>query len=43
MTRFMIGQLGTRHPMAWFAEGAEQPARMARPGKMYPVADAESV
>ncbi|MFD1533341.1 hypothetical protein [Pseudonocardia aurantiaca] len=43
VTRFMVGQLGTRHPVAWFVDGEEQPARKARPGKLYPVADAGSV
>jgi hypothetical protein len=40
VTRFMVGQLGTRHPVARFADGEEQPARKARPGKLYRVADA---
>jgi hypothetical protein len=43
VTRFMVGQLGARHPVAWFADGVEQPARKARPGNLYPVADAGSI
>ncbi|GAA1287778.1 hypothetical protein GCM10009609_62850 [Pseudonocardia aurantiaca] len=43
VTRFVVGYLGTRHPLTWFADGEEQPARKARPGKLYPVADAGSV
>ncbi|WP_433275710.1 hypothetical protein ACQPZA_31530 [Pseudonocardia xinjiangensis] len=35
VTRFVIGQLGTRHPVAWFVDGKEQPHRAARPGKLY--------
>jgi hypothetical protein len=42
-TRFVIGELGTRHPIAWFTDGEEQPVREARPGKLYPVADAGSI
>jgi hypothetical protein len=38
VTRVTIGELGTRHPIAWFAEGEEQPARAARLGKFYPTA-----
>lgn len=36
VTRFTIGELGTRHPVAWFVKGKEQPHRDARPGKFYP-------
>ena len=36
VTRFTVGQLGTRHPLAWFTRGAEQPARANRPGGYYP-------
>jgi hypothetical protein len=43
VTRFLVGQLGARHPVAWFADGEEQPVRKARPGKLYPAADAGSV
>jgi hypothetical protein len=35
-TRFTIGHLGTRHPVAWFVEGMEQPQRERRPGTFYP-------
>jgi hypothetical protein len=43
VTRFMVGQLGTRHPVAWFADDEEQPVRKPRPSKLYPVADSRSV
>ncbi len=36
VTRFTIAQLGTRHPLAWFVDGAEQDARAPRPGGYYP-------
>lgn len=36
VTRFSVGELGTRHPVAWFVDGAEQPHRAARPGRLYP-------
>ncbi|WP_219416437.1 hypothetical protein [Pseudonocardia nigra] len=36
VTRFVVGELGTRHPVAWFVNGAEQPHRKARPGRLYP-------
>jgi hypothetical protein len=36
VTRFTIGELGTRHPVAWFADGREQPHRATRPGGLYP-------
>ncbi len=36
VTRFTIGELGTRHPIAWYVDGAEQPPRAARPGRFYP-------
>jgi hypothetical protein len=38
VTRFTVGELGTRHPIAWFAKGEEQPPRAARPGRFYPTA-----
>jgi hypothetical protein len=38
VTRFTVGELGTRHPVAWFVEGVEQPPRAARPGRFYPTA-----
>jgi hypothetical protein len=40
VTRFTIGELGTRHPVAWFVKGKEQPPRAARPGRFYPTATA---
>jgi hypothetical protein len=27
VTRFALGELGTRHPVAWYRDGAEQPMR----------------
>lgn len=36
VTRFTIGELGTRHPVAWFVNGKEQPHRGIRPGRLYP-------
>lgn len=36
VTRFVVGELGSRHPVAWFVNGAEQPQRSARPGPLYP-------
>jgi hypothetical protein len=36
ITRFTIGELGTRHPIAWFVDGQQQPQRAPRPGSFYP-------
>lgn len=36
ITRFTVGQLGTRRPLAWFVKGTEQPHRDPRPGSTYP-------
>lgn len=36
VTRFVVGELGTRHPVAWYVDGAEQPDRATRPGRLYP-------
>jgi hypothetical protein len=36
VTRFTIGELGTRHPVAWFVDGKEQSQRAPRPGNFYP-------
>jgi len=36
VTRFTIAHLGTRHPVAWFVGGKEQPHREPRPGNFYP-------
>jgi hypothetical protein len=33
---YVLGQLGTRHPVAWYRNGQEQPPRAARPGTYYP-------
>jgi hypothetical protein len=40
VTRFTIGALGTRHPVAWFVDGKEQSPRAVRPGRFYPTATA---
>jgi hypothetical protein len=37
VTRFLVGQFGTRHPIALYVEGAEQPQRFDRP-QLYPTA-----
>ncbi len=34
VTRFVVGQLGTRHPVTWYVDGAEQPQRFDR--QLYP-------
>lgn len=34
VTRFVVGQLGTRHPLAWYVDGVEQPQRFDR--QLYP-------
>ncbi len=34
VTRFVVGGLGTRHPVAWYVGGAEQPPRFNR--QLYP-------
>lgn len=31
VTRFEVGKLGTRRAVAWYVQGAEQPARFDRP------------
>ena len=36
VTRFVVGELGTRHSVAWYTDGVEQPHRGARPGRLYP-------
>lgn len=36
VSRFAVGQLGTRSAVAWYADGAEQDQRKPRPGKIYP-------
>jgi hypothetical protein len=36
ITRFTIGELGNRHPVAWYVDGIEQPPRKVRPGRLYP-------
>jgi hypothetical protein len=39
VTRYLVGLLGTRHPVTWYADGSEQPQRFDRAGKrgrLYP-------
>jgi len=36
VTRFTIGELGTRQSVTWYVDGVEQPSREARPGRLYP-------
>lgn len=35
VTRFLIGELGTRHPVAYYVDGIEKPQRFNRP-QLYP-------
>lgn len=35
VTRFTVGHLGTRQPVAWFVDGKEQSQREPRPGSFY--------
>lgn len=36
VTEFVVGQLGRRHPVAWYRDGELQEQRAARPGRTYP-------
>jgi hypothetical protein len=36
VTSYVLGQLGSRHPVAWLKNGDEQHPRDARPGPLYP-------
>ena len=36
VTEFVVGQLGTRHPVAWYRDGQLQEDRARRPGPLYP-------
>jgi hypothetical protein len=39
VTRFVVAELGTRHPVAWFRDGEEQPQRFHGPERQfYPTA-----
>lgn len=43
VTRFHVGQLGTRHPVTWYVDGEEQPPRYHGPiRQLYPTADAKT-
>jgi hypothetical protein len=35
VTRYTVGQLGSRHPVAWYQRGAEQDVRAARPDQRF--------
>ena len=35
VTRYTVGQLGARHPVAWYQKGAEQDIRATRPDHRY--------
>ncbi len=35
VTSFVIGELGTRHPVAWYAKGEEQPPRFHGPERQF--------
>jgi len=37
VTEFVMGELGTRQPVAWYREGQLQDQRARRPGALYPV------
>jgi hypothetical protein len=37
VTRFVVGELGSRHPVARFVDCREQPQRGVRPGRLYPI------
>ena len=37
VTEFVTGELGTRHPVAWYRDGQLQDQRASRPGALYPV------
>jgi hypothetical protein len=36
VTQFVLGEFGTRHPVAWFKDGELQEDRARRPGSLYP-------
>jgi hypothetical protein len=36
VTSYVLGELGTRHPVAWYRSGEEQHPRAVRPGPYYP-------
>ena len=41
VTRFVLAELGNRHPVAWFRDGVEQPQRFHGPERQfYPAASA---
>lgn len=35
VTRFLVAELGTRHPVAWFRDGEEQPQRFHGPERRF--------
>lgn len=40
VTRFAVGELGTRHPVAWYRDGEEQPVQF-HDRQLYPSAPPE--
>ena len=37
VTEFVMGELGSRRPVAWYRDGQLQDQRAQRPGALYPV------
>ena len=37
VTEFVMGELGSRQPVAWYRDGQLQDQRARRPGALYPV------
>ena len=37
VTEFVLGELGSRQPVAWYRDGQLQDKRAPRPGALYPV------
>ena len=37
VTELVMGELGTRHPVAWYRDGQLLDQRASRPGALYPV------
>lgn len=35
VTRFVLTELGNRHPVAWYRDGEEQPPRLQEPERQY--------
>jgi len=43
VTRFVLAELGTRHPVAWFRDGEEQPHRFHGPERQFYPTDGTTV